>query len=103
VAAVAPTATTNAFDGIYHNPAGTPTIAGCPYLTLPPFLRITNGLASWQGPNITFQGYVTPQGALAMSSGTGQTFQGQIDPQFVLRAHVAGPNCAYDIVLNRST
>jgi hypothetical protein len=103
VAAVSPTATTNAFDGIYHNPVGAPTTVGCPNVTLPPFLRITNGLAVWQGPNLTFQGYVTPQGVLAMSSGSGQTFQGQIDSQFVLRAHVAGPNCAYDIILNRST
>ena len=100
-APVQATPTTTAFDGTYFNPlvsAKTPT---CPTLDAPPPLTISNGSALWQGPNLKFQGSVTPQGVLTMDSGTGQTFQGQITPQFVLNAHVAGPNCAYNITLNR--
>jgi hypothetical protein len=96
---VTPT-TTNAFDGMYTNAVVTAKTAACPNLN-PPTLTITNGSALWQGPNLAFQGYVSPQGVLVMSSSTGQTFQGQIDPQFMLRARVAGPNCAYDITWNR--
>jgi hypothetical protein len=73
--------------------AKTPT---CPYLPSLPPLTITNGSAVWQGSNIA--GYVTPQGVLAMNSDTGQTFLGQIDQQRVLRAHVAGSACAYDVL-----
>ena len=97
-----PTNTTAAFDGSYdralvtaRNPAGRPD------LSLPPYLVIQNGLATLQGYNLTFQGYVNPQGALMMTSGFGQTFQGQIDPQFVLRARITGPNCAYDMTWSR--
>ena len=36
-----------------------------------------------------------------MNSTTGQTLQGQIDQLHVLTAHVAGPNCAYDLTLSR--
>jgi hypothetical protein len=76
--------------------AKTPT---CPYLPSLPPLTIANGSAVWQGPNIAFQGYVTRQGVLAMNSGV----QGQIDQQHVLRAHVAGPACAYDVAFNPMT
>jgi hypothetical protein len=97
-----PTNTTAAFDGSYGRGsvlARTPTT--CPDLSLPPYLVINKGLAQAQGYNLTFQGYVTPQGALTMNSGFGQTFQGQIDPQFVVSGRVAGPNCAYDVKWNR--
>jgi hypothetical protein len=80
--------------------AKTPTCAYLPSLSP---LTIANGSAVWQGPNIAFQGYVTPQGVLAMNSGAGQTFQDQIDQQHVLRAHVAGPACAYDVAFNPMT
>jgi hypothetical protein len=95
---VTPT-TTNAFDGSYANPVVSAKTATCPNLPPLPPLTITNGSASWQGPNLAFQGYVTPQGVLAMNSSTGQTLQGQIDQTRMLRAHVAGPNCAYDVTL----
>jgi len=97
-----PTNTTAAFDGSYGRAvvlARTPTT--CPDLSLPPYLVISKGLAQLQGYNLTFQGYVTPQGALAMSSGFGQTFQGQIDPRFVLSGRVTGPNCVYDMTWSR--
>jgi hypothetical protein len=94
--------TTNVFDGTYANGVVTAkTPAGCPNLNFPPSLTISNGLALLQGPNLRFSGNVTPQGVLAMSSNSGQTFQGQIDPNFVLRAHVTGPNCGYDVTWSR--
>jgi len=97
-----PTNTTAAFDGSYDRAVVTArTPAGCPDLSLPPYLVIQNGRAALQGYNLTFQGYVNPQGALAMTSGFGQTFQGQIDPQFNIRARVTGPNCAYDMTWGR--
>jgi hypothetical protein len=100
---VTPTTTTNAFDGTYVNPIVSAKTATCPNLPPLPPLTISNGSAVWQGPNLAFQGYVTPQGVLAMNSSTGQTFQGQIDPARVLRAHVAGSSCAYDVTLNSMT
>jgi hypothetical protein len=96
--------TTNTFDGTYGNAVASPSAGTpmCPYLHPLPVLTITNGLAVWQGPNLSFQGSVTPQGALVMNSSTGQTFQGQVDPSaHALRAHVAGPNCAYDVAWAR--
>jgi hypothetical protein len=97
-----PTNTTAAFDGSYDRSVVTAkTPAGCPDLSLPPYLVIQNGLATLQGYNLTFQGYVNPQGALTMTSGFGQTFQGQIDPQFNIRARVTGRNCAYDMTWSR--
>ena len=92
-----PQTTTTAFDGNYVNPVVTAKTPYCPLLPALPSLTITNGSAVWQGPNIAFQGYVTPQGVLTMNSGTGQTFQGRIQPVRLLSAHVAGPTCAYDV------
>ena len=99
-----PTNTTTAFDGNYGNLVVTgKTPSGCPDLPLTPYFPISNGRAYMQGYNLTFQGYVTPQGGLTMTSGLGQTFQGQIDPQFVLRGRVTGPNCAYDMTWTRTS
>jgi hypothetical protein len=98
----APPTTTSAFDGTYANSVVYGYDAPCPNLNLPPALTISNGLALWRGPNLKLRGHVTPQGVLAMSSASGRTgLQGQIDTQYVLRAHVTGPNCAYDITWNR--
>jgi hypothetical protein len=97
-----PTNTTAAFDGSYDRAVVTArNPEGCPDLSLPPYLVIKNGLATLQGYNLTFQGYVNPQGTLAMTSGFGQTFQGQIDSQFGMRARVTGPNCVYDMTWGR--
>ena len=72
VAVGSPTNTTPAFDGSYDRAVVTArNPAGCLDLSLPPYLVIKNGLAHPQGYNLTFQGYVTPQGALTMTSGFG--------------------------------
>jgi len=95
-----PANTTTAFDGTYDGSfvqsitPGTPA-AQCPNIRVAPALTIRNGVARFAALNLTFQGYVTPQGALVMQSEGGQTFQGQIDPNFVLRGRITG-NCIYD-------
>jgi hypothetical protein len=108
VAAAAPYAlgsaanTTTAFDGNYGAVIVRQVSPGC---ADPRFsdvnLTIHNGLAQAQGLGLTFQGYVTPQGALAMQSDRGQTFQGQIGPTFVLTGRAQGPNCIWDVNWNR--
>jgi hypothetical protein len=98
-----PQTTTTAFDGSYINPVVSAKTPTCPNLPPLPPLTITNGSAVWQGPNLAFQGYVTPQGVLAMNSSTGQTFQGQIDQTRVLRARVSGSACAYDVAFSPMT
>ena len=94
--------TTTAFDGNYGTAIVRQVSAGC---SDPRFanvgLTITNGLAQAQGLNLTFQGYVTPQGALSMQSQLGQTFQGQISPNFVVTGRAQGPNCVWDVTWNR--
>jgi len=94
--------TTTAFDGNYGTVTVRQVSPGC---ADPRFadvnLTIQNGLAQAQGPTLTFQGYVTPQGALAMQSQLGQTFQGQISPNFVVTGRAQGPNCAWDVSWNR--
>ena len=109
-----PTNTTPTFDGTYTGvtvqnvaggsitPGGGVASINCPNYTvasLPPVI-ISNGLAQLQAIGLTFQGYVTPQGALRMSSGVGQTFQGQIDNRNVLSGQVLG-RCAYDLSWQR--
>ena len=106
--------TTPAFDGTYSGVAiqniskgNTLAVAGgtapvnCPNYPVPPALTIVNGLAQFQALNLTFQGYVTPQGGLAMRSGVGQTFTGQIDNRYVLSGQVLGA-CAYNVSWQRS-
>jgi hypothetical protein len=99
-----PQTTSFAFDGSYSNPVVNSRTATCPpnLPALPP-LTVANGQAVWKGPNFAFQGSVTPEGVLAMNSSTGQTFQGQFDQMHVLRAHVVGPNCTYDLTLTPTT
>jgi hypothetical protein len=96
------TNTTAAFDGNYGTVIVRQVSPGC---ADPSFsnvgLTIHNGLAQAQGLGLTFQGYVTPQGALAMQSDRGQTFQGQISPNFVLTGRAQGPNCVWDVTWNR--
>ena len=99
--------TTSAFDGTYASP-GPQTItklnelevAGgnapiyCPDCGPLQPVTIHNGLAQFQVPNYTFQGYVTRQGHLKMDSGYGQTIDGLIDNEGVFRAQGLG-GCAY--------
>ena len=95
-----PTNTTTAFDGTYDGSfvqsitPGSAT-AQCPNIRVAPVLTIRNGAARFAALNLTFQGYVTPQGALMMQSEGGQAFDGKIDPYFVLKGRVSG-NCIYD-------
>ena len=94
--------TTTAFDGNYGTAIVRQVSPGCADPRFADvFLTIQNGLAQAQGPTLTFQGYVTPQGALAMQSQLGQTFQGQIGPTFVVTGRAQGPNCAWDVSWNR--
>jgi hypothetical protein len=92
--------TTTAFDGTYDGSfvqsvtPGSPT-AQCPNIRVAPVLTIRNGAARFAALNLTFQGYVTPQGVLMMQSEGGQTFEGKIDPYFVPKGRVSG-NCIYD-------
>jgi hypothetical protein len=95
--------TTTAFDGDYGTAIVRQVSPGCASPAFPSVnLTIRNGLAQAQGLNLTFQGYVTPQGALAMQSQLGQTFQGQINPNFSLTGRAQGPNCWWDVTWNRS-
>jgi hypothetical protein len=97
-----PTPTTTAFDGLYgHGAVTAMNPPECRKIPLPPNLTIKGGSALFQVDNLIFQGPVTPQGALVMNTASGQTLRGQIDSHFVLTAHVAGPNCAYDMTWSR--
>ena len=95
-----PPNTTTFFDGTYAGSfvqgitPGSPTTQ-CPNIRVAPALTIRNGVARFDALNLTFQGYVTPQGELVMQSGGGETFEGHIDPYYVLKGRVTG-NCIYD-------
>jgi len=92
----------HSFDGNYGAVTVRQVSPGCADLRFADVnLTIQNGLAQAQGRTLTFQGYVTPQGALAMQSQLGQTFQGQISPNFVVTGRAQGPNCAWDVTWNR--
>jgi hypothetical protein len=65
-----------------------------------PALTINNGVARFAALDITYQGYVTPQGDVTMQSPAGQTLTGHIDPYYVLRAQTTG-RCVYDAVWQR--
>jgi hypothetical protein len=92
-----PTNTTAAFDGNYGRPVITAKSSGCPDLSLPPYFVIQGGHGVLQGYNLSFQGYVNPQGALTMTDGFGRVFQGQISPQFNFVGRLTGQNCVYDM------
>ena len=74
--------------------------SGCPNFPVAPALTINNGVARFAALDITYQGYVTPQGDVAMQSPAGQTLTGHIDPQYVLRGQTTG-RCVYDAVWQR--
>jgi hypothetical protein len=102
-----PPNTTTFFDGTYAGSfvqsitPGSPTTQ-CPNIRVAPPLTIRNGVAHFAALNLTFEGYVTPQGELAMQSQGGQTFEGHIDALYVLRGRVTG-NCVYDATWTRNT
>jgi hypothetical protein len=94
-----PPPTTTYYDGSYVGEfvQTTPRRADvpCPDIRIAPALTIRNGVANFAALDLTFQGYVTPDGAVSMRSEGGQTFQGQFDAYYQLRGQVVG-RCVYD-------
>ena len=74
--------------------------SNCPDLPVAPALTIQNGVARFAALDLTYQGYVTPQGEVRMQSPAGQTFVGQIDPYYVLRGQTTGA-CVYNAAWQR--
>jgi hypothetical protein len=65
-----------------------------------PTLTIQNGVARFAALDITYQGYVTPQGQVSMQAPDGRTFVGQIDANYVLRGQTTGA-CVYNALWQR--
>ena len=102
-AAGSPPATTTFYDGTYigsFTQNMSASGSGCPNFPVAPALTINNGVARFAALDITYQGYVTPQGDVTMQSPAGQTLTGHIDPQYVLRGQTTG-RCVYDAVWQR--
>jgi hypothetical protein len=102
-AAASPTATTTFYDGTYigsFTQNMSASGSGCPNFPVAPALTINNGVARFAALDITYQGYVSPQGDVTMQSPAGQTLTGHIDPQYVLRGQTTG-RCVYDAVWQR--
>ena len=102
-AAASSPATTTYYDGTY-NGSFTQNLSasgsGCPNFPVAPALTIRNGVAQFAALDLTYQGYVTPQGDVTMQTPAGQTLTGHIDPYYVLRAQTTG-KCIYDAVWQR--
>jgi len=99
-----PPAATTYFDGTYIG-SFTQNVSApgsnCPNFPVAPALTIQNGVARFAALDITYQGYVTPQGEVRMQSPDGQrTFIGQIDSHYVLRGQTIGA-CVYNAVWQR--
>ena len=104
---------TSAFDGTYAGATVENLSAGnaladagdglstCVDHGAPPALTISNGRAQFQAHDVTFEGYVTPQGDLTMRTGLGQKFEGHIDNQYVLRGRLV-ELCTYNLSWQRS-
>ena len=97
-----PTNTTTIYDGTF---SGTsiktspgPTNEPCPNIPVAPALHIQNGAAEFRALNLTFHGYVTPDGKLSMQAEGGQTFQGQFygTGQTLSLAGRINGKCIYD-------
>jgi hypothetical protein len=99
-----PANTTTYYDGLYTGNWVVTTSTGeqCPNIAAAPTLTIYNGAAQFQELNLSFRGYVTPQGALSMQSAGGQTFQGQFDASYGLKGRVTG-RCIYDATWSKYT
>jgi hypothetical protein len=98
-----PVAATTYFDGTYDGSFvqnASASGSGCPNFPVAPALTIRNGVAQFAALDLTYQGYVTPQGEVRMQTPEGRTFVGQIDPNGVLRGRTTG-NCVYDAVWTR--
>jgi hypothetical protein len=98
-----PAAATTYYDGTYVG-SFTQNVSApgsnCPNLPVAPALTIQNGVARFAALDISYQGYVTPQGEVRMQSPEGRTFVGQIDSYYVLRGQTTGA-CVYNAVWQR--
>jgi hypothetical protein len=93
-----PTATTTFFDGVYigsFTQNQSASGSGCPNFPVAPALTIHNGVAQFAALDLTYQGYVTPQGDVNMQTPAGQTFVGHIDAYGRLIGRTTG-RCIYD-------
>src|SRR6516165_12378941 len=102
-AAASPPATTTYYDVTYigsFTQNQSASGSGCPNFPVAPALTIRNGVAQFAALDLTYQGYVTPQGEVRMQTPEGRTFVGQIDPYGVLRGRTTG-NCVYDATWQR--
>jgi hypothetical protein len=90
--------TTTYFDGTYVGSFTENLSAsgsGCPNFPVAPALTIRNGVARFAALDLTYQGYVTPQGDVRMQTPDGRTFVGHIDPHYVLTGQTTG-SCVYN-------
>jgi len=97
-AAGSPPPTTTYYDGTYIGSFVQNMSASgsqCPNIPVAPALTINNGVARFAALDLTYQGYVTPQGDVNMTTPAGQTFVGHIDPHYVLAGQTTG-RCVYD-------
>ena len=93
-----PVAATTYYDGTYigsFTQNMSASGSGCPNFPVAPALTINNGVARFAALDLTYQGYVTPQGDVRMQTPAGQTFVGHIDPQYVLTGQTTG-SCIYN-------
>jgi hypothetical protein len=81
----------------------TPT-PGCQQFEVPPTVTITNGLAEMQALDVTFEGYVTPQGHLMMDSGYGAMVNADFDPRTpgMLHGRAVSVNCRYNLTWQKA-
>jgi|SRR5271166_4457271 len=105
--------TTSAYDGTYAGVAiedisaggalaeGGDGLSTCVNYGVPPALTISNGLAQLEASGVTFQGYVTPQGALTMRTGLGHKLEGHIDNQYLLKGRIM-ERCTYNLSWQRN-
>jgi hypothetical protein len=97
-AAGEPAAATRYFDGTYIGGFTQNLSApgsGCPNFPAAPALTINNGVARFAALDLTYQGYVTSDGAVNMQTPDGRTFVGQISPYYVLSGRTTGA-CVYE-------
>jgi hypothetical protein len=102
-AAASPSETTTYFDGTYvgsFTENMSASGSGCPNFPVAPALTIQNGVARFAALDLTYQGYVTPQGDVRMQTPAGQTFMGHIDPHYVLTGQTTG-SCVYNATWQR--
>jgi hypothetical protein len=98
-----PSATTTFYDGTYigsFTQNMSASGSGCPNFPVAPALTIRNGVAQFAALDLTYQGYVTPQGDVNMQTPAGQTFMGHIDPNYKLTGRTTG-RCVYDATWQR--